>query len=345
MSVIGRSPAYHASDRWRPPQPVAACAYYCGVDGTVGITDYGWYEFLLGLSGLDEVNFWTPSAHWGFRGEFGAPFFFKLKARYDNAICGFAYFARYARLPDWLAWEAFDIKNGCATLDAMRDRIGGIRERIDYRAPSPSNEIGCILLAEPMFFAPNAWVQGPRDWPPANLRHKRYNLAAGEGLRIWEECRARTVASHATMLVSRPLPVLEDAPRYGAPQVVQPRLGQGIFRVAVMDAYSRACAVTEEHSLPALEASHIQPYAKNGPHEVSNGILLRADLHRLFDQGYVTITPKYRVEVSPRLKLDYQNGRSYYPLHGSLVSLPAAVDDAPSADYLRWHNEQVYRAT
>ena len=61
-----------------------------------------------------------------------------------------------------------------------------------------------------------------------------------------------------------------------------------IFRVAVMDAYARACAVTHEHSLPALEASHIQPYAKNGPHDVRNGILLRADLHRLFDQGYVT---------------------------------------------------------
>ena len=111
--------------------------------------------------------------------------------------------------------------------------------------------------------------------------------------------------------------VREDSPRYGTPQLIQPRLGQGIFRVAVMDAYSRACAVTQEHSLPALEASHIQPYAKDGPHDVRNGVLLRADLHRLFDQGYVTITPEHRLEVSPRLKEDYQNGRSYYPLHGA----------------------------
>jgi putative restriction endonuclease len=112
-----------------------------------------------------------------------------------------------------------------------------------------------------------------------------------------------------------------------------------------MDAYTRACAVTREHSLPALESSHIQPYAKNGPHDVRNGVLLRADLHRLFDQGYLTITPEYRVEVSPRLRLDYQNGRSYYPLHGSMVSLPAAPDDTPGADFLRWHNEHVYRAS
>ena len=121
------------------------------MNGTVAITDHGWYEFLLAQRGLDEVNFWTPSAHWAFRGEVGSPFFFKLKARHGHAICGFAYFARYARLPDWLAWETFEAKNGCPTLESMRERIGGIRARIDYRAPSPSNEIGCILLAEPTF--------------------------------------------------------------------------------------------------------------------------------------------------------------------------------------------------
>lgn len=315
------------------------------MNGTVAITDHGWYEFLLAQSGLDEVNFWTPSAHWAFRGDVGSPFFFKLKARHDHAICGFAYFARYTRLPDWLAWETFEAKNGCLTLESMRERIDGIRARIDYRAQSPSNDIGCILLAQPTFFEPDEWIRGPADWPPANLRHKRYDLAVGEGRRVWEECLARAVAIQ-TILPSRlPPPAREKSPRYGTPQLVQPRLGQGIFRVTVMDAYSRACAVTREHSLPVLEASHIKPYAADGPHDVRNGVLLRADLHRLFDQGYVTITPEYRLEVSPRLREDYRNGRSYYPLHGSSVSLPSAAADAPSADFLRWHNERVYRVT
>jgi len=314
------------------------------VDGTVAITDHGWYEFLLAQTNLDEVNFWTPSAHWSFRAEIGSPFFFKLKARYDHAVCGFASFARFARLPDWLAWESFDVKNGCATLDAMRNRIGGIRARIDYHALQPSNEIGCILLAQPTFFTPDAWVRGPRDWPPANLRHKKYDLAAGEGLRLWEECQARTVGTQRTEMAEPPTLVREGSPRYGAPQIVEPRLGQGIFRVAVMDAYARACAVTHEHSLPALEASHIQPYAKSGPHDVRNGVLLRADLHRLFDQGYLTITTDHRLEVSPRLKLDYQNGRSYYPLHGSPLSLPQSPRETPSGGFLRWHNDHVYRA-
>ena len=91
--------------------------------------------------------------------------------------------------------------------------------------------------------------------------------------------------------------------------LVRPRLGQGTFRVAVTDAYSRACAVTGEHSLPVLEAAHIRPYALTGPHDINNGLLLRADLHRLFDLGYLTVTPDHALHVSERLKADYDNGR------------------------------------
>jgi putative restriction endonuclease len=83
--------------------------------------------------------------------------------------------------------------------------------------------------------------------------------------------------------------VREETPRYGKPLLVWPRIGQGVFRIAVTDAYGRACAVTGEHSLPALEAAHIRPYAAEGLHDVANGLLLRSDLHRLFDKGYVTV--------------------------------------------------------
>jgi putative restriction endonuclease len=52
-----------------------------------------------------------------------------------------------------------------------------------------------------------------------------------------------------------------------------------------MEAYERACALTGEHSLPALEAAHIIPFALCGPHDVQNGLLLRADLHGLLDRA------------------------------------------------------------
>jgi putative restriction endonuclease len=119
-------------------------------------------------------------------------------------------------------------------------------------------------------------------------------------------------------------------------------LGQGTFRIAVMDAYGRACAATGEHSLPALDAAHIRDFANDGPHETRNGLLLRADLHRLFDRGYVTVTPDLHLEVSARLREDYSNGRTYYPLHGATVRAPVSSRDRPAAEFLAWHNEQRY---
>lgn len=113
--------------------------------------------------------------------------------------------------------------------------------------------------------------------------------------------------------------------------------------MAVTDAYGRACAVSGEHSLPVLDAAHIVPFAKGGPHEVSNGLLLRSDLHRLFDLGYVTVTPELRLEVSGRLRGEFENGRTYYPMHGSRVSVPKDARLQPDQSLLRWHNKTAFR--
>lgn len=125
----------------------------------------------------------------------------------------------------------------------------------------------------------------------------------------------------------------------------RPRLGQGGFRVVVTDAYRRRCAITGESTLPVLEAAHILPYAENGPHEASNGLLLRSDFHKLFDLGLVTVTPELRIEVSPRIKEEWFNGKAYYSLHGAtLKSIPEHPNDRPRGAMLQWHNEHRFRA-
>jgi putative restriction endonuclease len=312
------------------------------VIGTIAITDEGWYRFLEERPEVTELNFWTPSARRSFRAPAFSPFLFKLRAPH-NAICGFAYFAHFSKLPDWLAWDTFGPGNGCLSYQDMHSRITTIRTRIRYDAGAGSDHIGCIQLVMPVFFPPHAWVPQPLDWQPRTQVPVKYDLAIGEGHRVWEACLA-----HATAL-SRPVPlpdapsVLERGLRYGEPRLMQPRLGQATFRIAVLDAYARACAVTEEHSLPALEASHIRSYAHDGPHDVRNGLLLRADLHRLFDTGYVTVTPDLRLEVGARLRDDYRNGRSYYPLHGARLQAPAAALHRPGKEYLEWHNSHVFR--
>ena len=129
------------------------------------------------------------------------------------------------------------------------------------------------------------------------------------------------------------------AARCGEPVLVRPRLGQGTFRVIVTDAYQRRCAVTGERTLPALEAAHIKPFAEGGSHEPNNGLLLRRDIHALFDSGYVIVAPDLRFNVSRRIKEEFENGRDYYQLHGRPISSPTSNKWKPEATVLAWHNE------
>jgi len=159
----------------------------------------------------------------------------------------------------------------------MTARIEAIRRRTGSAllARPQDHEVGCIMISQPLFFARDEWVADHADWHPCIQGGKTIDVSRGDGQRILAECLARTahLAPEAQSLV-------DDLRRYGAPQTVQPRLGQGTFRIAVTSAYG-ACAVSGEHSLPALEAGHVRPYADGGEQALPNGLLLRADIHRL----------------------------------------------------------------
>ena len=208
--------------------------------------------------------------------------------------------------------------------------------------------IGCDLISSPVFFPKDLWIPAYLDWRDQIVKGAGIDASSGEGLRIWQACLERAAAlGPALPLVGEEGAqklLFGDAPRYGAGRLVRPRLGQGTFRFAVQAAYGK-CAVTREHSLPALDAAHIVPYDSGGEHEIPNGLLLRADIHRLFDQGYVTVTPEYRFRVSPRLEHEYHNGRVYYQLADTELWVPPSEEDRPRREYLERHNDEVFLAS
>ena len=101
--------------------------------------------------------------------------------------------------------------------------------------------------------------------------------------------------------------------------------------------------MAQERTLPALDAAHIRPYGDGGENEAQNGLLLRRDIHSLFDAGYVTVTPDLHFEVSRRIKEEFENGRHYYALHGQRISAPQDASQRPDPDALTWHNENCFR--
>ena len=205
---------------------------------------------------------------------------------------------------------------------------------------SPADPIiGAILLTQPFFFADDEFIPAPSDWHPNIVVGKGYDLTTGVGARVWSAVLERLRLRHATELP----PV--DADRATRRAWVEQRLGQGTFRTRVTDAYERRCAVTGERTLPVLEAGHIKPHAQQGPYRVDNGLLLRSDLHRLFDCGLVTIEPeRLTFQVSQRIRDEYHNGRVYYePAGRPLLVLPDRPTERPDRAFLEHHQRAIYR--
>jgi putative restriction endonuclease len=307
------------------------------VNAYVGVTDRDWFDFLSSQSGIDEVNFWQPKP-WG--GEFrvlgrGQPFLFKLKAP-TNAIAGGGFFEYYADLPLSLAWDSFGIKNGAASLQAVRERLVRLR-----REPTQWYEdfkIGCIILVEPFFWPEHLWIPQPASFSSNIVRGRSYDLTSGDGAALWADVAERLEGTKAMMQGEPNIPG-----GYSEPVLVPRRIGQGTFRVAVTMAYQRQCAVTREKALPALEAAHIRPFADTEQHYVKHGLLLRSDVHRLFDAGYITVTPEYKVEASTRMRDDFNDGENYMKLHGGEIWVPSDAKLQPDPEILRWHNENRFR--
>jgi putative restriction endonuclease len=302
--------------------------------GWIANTDERWFNFLSQGQPWIEVNFWRPSDRRAFRGDSGSPFLFRLRSPH-NAIGGFAFVSQFTMLPEWLAWECFGTGNGTATFDEFMALVR--QHRVAPGPDSELREIGCIVLLAPVFFPKEFWIPQPKSWGGPIQNNKSYELTDPEWQELWRACEERAVRILRLPPESR-APIDEPA-RYGRPVLIKPRLGQGAFRVAVTDAYRRACAVTQEHSLPVLEAAHIRPFAENGPHSVANGLLLRSDLHRLFDRGYISVDSDMRLVVGDRLKEHFENGKSYYPLRGHRIVLPPNPADRPDSNLLRWHYE------
>lgn len=309
----------------------------------IGTTDFNWFNYLRTFK-PEDVNFWQPGGKLRFNALTpGAPFLFKLKKPY-NVISGIGFFSSHTFLPISVAWDTFGNRNGCDSLEDLRAMISAYRS--EWWEENPI--IGCIVLTNPIFFDESDWLEPPQTWAKSIVQGKSYFTDDIIGQKLWNQIESLLPKylyfNSADAGKSQLLLESIESPRYAESILSKVRLGQGAFRVLITDAYSRRCSITGEKTLPVLEAAHIKPYAKSGPHFTSNGILLRSDIHRLFDLGYITITKTYNIEISKRIKEEFQNGKEYYQFHGrKLTHVPTRVIDKPNSIYIDWHNTNIFK--
>lgn len=316
------------------------------MNGVVAQTDLRWYEFLSDWSvngTVDEVNFWVPNSQDSIRQlKEGEPFFLRLK-RPTHAIGGFGFYAKSELLPLHLAWDVFQEKNGAGSYPEFIDIIRSFRKKSSNLMGRNAPPLGCIILRDVHFLPESEWLPwGAKEGFSSNIvRRKGYDLTSRPGSQLLEFLKGRELYV-APEFSETFMPQIVDQRTWTARSSVV-REGQGTFRLRLLDAYGKRCAITGERTIPVLHAAHIQPYMGPASNNVRNGVVLRSDLHELYDQGYVAITPDYRIEVSSRIREEFDNGRDYYAFHGrELKVLPAEERKRPSREVLQWHCDKVF---
>lgn len=306
----------------------------------VGVTDGDWYRFLAARPHLSEVNFWRPASRQGFRAlQVGEPFFFKSHYPH-NRVVGGGFYSGFARLPISEAWALFGEGNGAVDLAQMRSAIG--RYRKEPISPREDPVIGCVFIRDTRFFPPDAPAGPPPDFAGNVVQGKGYDLADGSHRGYFLDLVYRLTGGPIEINLSEPWH--RAGPVYGDPRLAPQRLGQQAFQGVVLDAYGHRCAITGAKIRPVLQAAHIRPLPHGGQHRLDNGLLLRSDVHTMFDRGYLGVDPKHRLLVSPRLREDFGNGEEFYARRGETISLPARPQDRPHREFLEWHLDAVYHA-
>lgn len=140
---------------------------------------------------------------------------------------------------------------------------------------------------------------------------------------------------------SIPLPDFAEGQTRAA--IVQVRKNQHVFRRAVLSSYNNKCCITGLAEERLLIASHIVPWSEDKENRLNpqNGLCLSALHDKAFDLGLITVTPEYRVLVSPNMKrksADTFMANSLLKFDQHLIELPERFK--PKAEFLAWHGQR-----
>ncbi len=297
----------------------------------VAPTDLDWFQQLRtdGVKG-DVINFWTPTPWNISRLQVNDKLYFMLKSPIRK-IGGFGKFVEYKNMRASEAWRKYGRDNGVENLSQLISRTDKYKAKHTKKNLIPDPVIGCILLKDPEFYDNDNLKTDKSegiDLPKQVVKIKYYRK---KEKKIQNEKEREIEVKKAFELV--------DSSKSKRKQLTQKeRKGQAAFRRDILKIYNNSCAITEIKQKEVLEAAHIQGYVNEESNNVQNGICLRVDIHKLFDNGLISINNDYRVVVSSMLK-----STEYEKIDGKKIKLPNNKMHYPSANALENHNKQVFR--
>jgi putative restriction endonuclease len=277
-----------------------------------------WFDALAHLR-PERVAFWQPTPARPSRIELGELWYFKELG--SPQILGFGEYVGWERSTVASLFGKYGLATGYAT---------GAELLAAFRAFNPdfelNTEIGNVILEN---FT-------PLDPPVALSSVGLDDLSVRFAYIDDDDPIARYVGGlrQGAPATSFELRDPEAAKRIASKRKV--RVGQNTFRRLLLQTYGKVCAFTGPQLEETLQAAHIQPYVDAESNHVRNGLLLRADMHVLFDLGLLTLGPDLRIQVSSKLK---GRDNTVESLHGTKAIL-ATVEPSPAA--IDFHRQEVF---
>ncbi len=266
------------------------------------------------------VNFWTPTP-WNIKQlNKGSRLYFMLKAPIRQ-IGGFGEFIEYRDLTPEQAWNQFGYRNGRTS---KHEFINSIQNYIDKNSKKSGSqpidintyEIGCIILDNCEFWN-NAIFINPAD-------HNIDFATQVVKIKYFDQYDPFMQSQEERDNFN-----LINEPRENKPTVTNSRERQSEFKGRILKAYHSRCCISGETISELLEAAHVQEYRNTSSNHVQNGLLLRIDIHRLYDNHLLFIDSNYIIHVS-----NLVTSQQYRQLHGQTITLPDLDYSWPSKEAL-----------
>ncbi len=290
----------------------------------IATTDKSWVDTLKEFDLNSYVNFWTPTP-WNIKSlKNGDRFYFMLKAPI-RLIGGFGEFVEYKNMNVEDAWVEYGYRNGRKTKESF---ISSIQTYINKNSKKFGGTdidpdkylIGCIILKNCQFWDSDEFI---------NL--SSYGISFPNQVVTWKSFSTNDPIHQKPKIPFQ----LVGGKRIVCPIISNSREGQSKFKSELLKAYNNKCCISENDIPELLEAAHIQEYKNIESNHVQNGLLMRVDIHRLYDNKLIAVDDEYIIHVS-NLILD----KEYRSFHGRKISLPKDPDNYPCKDALRLYREE-----
>ena len=273
-------------------------------------TDLEWFEFQKMNQFNDKINFWTPT-DWRFKAlQPGEMVVFEMKGPGPAMIGGYGAVLEYRFQSLDKTWKEFGRRNGYENKSAL---VGALSKHNTFDA---SQGIGCLVLGDVVFFDSPVPVPKGIIFSKNTVKYSKYDVP-------FPFAKLSPVVNDFVLV--------QNTKKKKKIQSVSQREGQSQFHTMVSVAYGHKCCISGEETPELLQAAHIQDYISKDSHHIQNGLLLRVDLHTLFDNGLLAIDSNYKVHVSSLVK-----SPEYQKYDNCTISLPMNPSHHPSVAALNF---------